>query len=105
MKSNFQDGESVTQLKRYSKAFVLGGKRRFARVQRVRADSQAYRRVGLERVYLLCEELADVGEGFELEGVAGGIEEEHGCLFANLTLEADAGLDDKGDAGAAKAFG
>src|SRR5580692_1901178 len=25
LKSNFQDGESVTQLKRYSKAFVLGG--------------------------------------------------------------------------------
>jgi hypothetical protein len=54
---------------------------------------------------LFGEELAGVGEGFELEGVAGGIEEEHGGLFADLAFEAGVGLDDEFDFGRADAFG
>jgi len=54
---------------------------------------------------LFGEELSDVGECFELESIACGIEEEHGCLFADLAFEADIGLDDEGDACAAKAVG
>src|SRR5260370_16096462 len=53
---------------------------------------------------LFCEELADVGECFEFESIACGIEQEHGCLLANFALEADVGFDDEGDACAAKAF-
>src|SRR5882757_7499999 len=54
---------------------------------------------------LFCEELADVCECLELECVACGIEKEHGRLLANFTFEADIGLDDEGDACAAKALG
>ncbi len=54
---------------------------------------------------LLGEELGEVGEGFELEGVAGGVEEEHGGLFADLAFEAGIGLDDEVDVGRAGAFG
>ncbi len=54
---------------------------------------------------LFGEELGEVGEGFELEGVAGGVEEEHGGLFADLAFEAGVGFDDEGDVGGADAFG
>ena len=46
---------------------------------------------------LFCEKLADVLEGFELEGVAGWVEEEHGRLFAGQAFEADIRFDDKMD--------
>jgi len=52
-----------------------------------------------------AEELGEVGEGFELEGVAGGVEEEHGGLLADFALEADVGLDDEGDVGGLDAGG
>jgi hypothetical protein len=54
---------------------------------------------------LFCEELADVCEGLEFQGVSCGVEEEHGGLFTDFTLEADVGLDDEGDSGVAKAIG
>jgi hypothetical protein len=54
---------------------------------------------------LFGEELVEVGEGLELEGVAGGVEEEHGGLFAGLAFEAGVGFDDKFDIGRADAFG
>ena len=54
---------------------------------------------------LFGEELAEVGEGFEFEGVAGGVEEEHGGLFSNFAFEAGVGLDDEGDTGGFDAFG
>jgi hypothetical protein len=56
-------------------------------------------------VPLLCKELADIGEGFEFEGIACGIEEEHGCLFADFAFEADVGLDDKSGSGVAETLG
>ena len=59
----------------------------------------------MRRAELFREEVAGVGEGFELEGVAGGVEEEHGGLFAELAFEADLGLDDEGDVGGAEAGG
>ena len=49
------------------------------------------------RVRLFCEKLTDILEGFELEGVAGRVEEEHGGLFAREVFEADIGFDDKFD--------
>jgi hypothetical protein len=54
---------------------------------------------------LLCEELREVGEGFELEGVAGRVEEEHGGLFTDLTFEASIGLNDEFDTCGADATG
>lgn len=42
---------------------------------------------------LLGEDLGHVSEGFELEGVAGGVVEEHGGLLADLALKADVGFD------------
>jgi hypothetical protein len=54
---------------------------------------------------LLGEELAEVGEGFEFKGVAGGVKEEHGRLLAYLAFEAGVGLDDEGDVGGAEAVG
>src|SRR6266851_2362349 len=54
---------------------------------------------------LLGEQLTDVGECLELESVAGGIEEEHGGLFACFALEPDVGFDDEGDACAAQTIG
>jgi hypothetical protein len=54
---------------------------------------------------LFGEELREVGEGFELEGVAGGIEEEHCRLLADFALEAGVGFDDEVDAGGAEALG
>ena len=51
------------------------------------------------------EELAEVGEGLELEGVAGGVEEEHGGLLADLIFKAGGWFDDEGDVGGANAFG
>src|SRR5690606_16148523 len=47
---------------------------------------------------LLREDLCLVLEGLEFEGVARGVEEEHGCLFAGLAAEADVGFDHEGDA-------
>ena len=41
--------------------------------------------------------MVDVLGGFEFEGVAGGVEEEHGCLFARKAFEADIGFDDEFD--------
>lgn len=41
----------------------------------------------------LCKQLGQVGEGFEFQSVPGGIQEEHGCLLTNLTLETDVGFD------------
>ncbi len=56
---------------------------------------------GLFRMYgvygLFCEKLFDVPEGFELEGIAGRVEEEHGCLFTGKAFEADIGFDDEFD--------
>jgi hypothetical protein len=46
---------------------------------------------------LFCKELIDVLEGFELEGIAGGVEEEHGRLFAGQAFETDIGFDDEMD--------
>ena len=46
---------------------------------------------------LFCKELVDVLEGFELEGIAGGVEEEHGRLFAGQAFETDIRFDDKMD--------
>ena len=37
------------------------------------------------------KQLADIGEGFQLDGVAGGVVEEHGRLLAGLALETDIG--------------
>jgi hypothetical protein len=54
---------------------------------------------------LLCEELAYIGKCFELESIACGIQEEHGCLLADLAFESDVGLDDEFDIGFAKAIG
>jgi len=54
---------------------------------------------------LFCEELANVGEGLEFQGVTGGIEEKHRGLFADLTLEANIGFDDEVGAGFAEAVG
>lgn len=51
---------------------------------------------------LFGEELTDVRECFKLQGIACGIKEEHGGLLADLTLEADVGLDDEIDACAAQ---
>jgi hypothetical protein len=51
------------------------------------------------------EELGEVGEGFELEGIACGVEEEHGGLLAGLAFEAGIGLDDEGYVGGADAVG
>jgi hypothetical protein len=47
----------------------------------------------------------DVLKCFELERIAGGIEEEHRGLFAGLTLEARVRLDDEFDAVAPDPFG
>ena len=49
--------------------------------------------------------MAYVGEGFELQGVAGWIEEEHGRLLADLATKADMGFDDEVDAGGAETVG
>jgi hypothetical protein len=59
----------------------------------------------LQPTQLLCEELADIGERFEFEGVACGVKKEHGGLFADLALETDRGLDDEGDTCAAETLG
>ncbi len=48
---------------------------------------------------LFGEDLAHIGEGLELERIAGRIEEEHRRLLADLALEADIGRDDEADAG------
>ena len=48
---------------------------------------------------LLGEELfLNVFEGFDLDGVAAGIQEEHGALFAGLAFESYVGLYDKWNA-------
>jgi hypothetical protein len=47
---------------------------------------------------LFCEELPEVGEGFELESVSGWVEEEHGGLLPDFALKPDIRLDDKLDA-------
>ena len=54
---------------------------------------------------LLGEELRHIGEGFELERVAGGVIEEHGGLFADFAFEADVGFDLEVDAGVTGAVG
>jgi hypothetical protein len=50
----------------------------------------------VEKRRCLCvEHLGVVSERFELQGVAGRVEEEHRALLALLALEADVGLDDE----------
>lgn len=45
---------------------------------------------------LFFEELAfDVAKPFEFEGIAGGIEEEHGALFPGEAFETNVGFDDE----------
>ena len=46
---------------------------------------------------LFGEQLSNILEGFELKCIAGGIEKEHGGLFARQSFEADIGLDDETD--------
>ena len=46
---------------------------------------------------LFGEQLGDILEGLKLEGIAGGIEEEHRGLFTGHSFEADIGLDDEWD--------
>jgi hypothetical protein len=53
---------------------------------------------------LLCEELGDVSECFELERIACGVEEEHSCLLSHLAFEANLGFHDERDAGATEAI-
>src|ERR1700678_2884024 len=111
--------ESLNPLNRFSKAFILtkktepqkGNQGLFPGSKRQRLH---YAPISLSKIRRftgktsngtsLCEELADVGEGFELERIACGVEKEHGRLLPDFALEADLGLDDEGDAGAAKAI-
>jgi len=44
----------------------------------------------------LCEKLANVLESLEFEGISARVEQEHGRLFSDLSLEAHVGLDDSG---------
>ena len=44
---------------------------------------------------LLREQLPDVTECLELQGVTAGIEQEHGRLFADLAFKANAGFNDE----------
>jgi hypothetical protein len=53
--------------------------------------------VNSEFFILFCKELVDVLEGFELEGIAGGVEEEHGRLFAGQAFETYIRFDDEFD--------
>jgi hypothetical protein len=62
-------------------------------------------RVSSQEFVLFCEELADVCEGLEFEGVSGGVEEEHSGLFTDFAIETDVGLDDEGDSGSAETIG
>jgi hypothetical protein len=55
--------------------------------------------------FLFCEELADILEGLELESITAGVEEEHGCLLTDLTLEANVRLDHELGAKRRQAFG
>jgi hypothetical protein len=59
----------------------------------VRPGDGSRRRFG--HGHLFCEELGEVVEGFELEGIACGVEEEHGGLLADFALEACVWLDDE----------
>lgn len=52
---------------------------------------------------LVGKKLRDVSEGFELQGIAGRVQEEHGGLLAYLTFKAGVRLDDEGDPGSAHA--
>jgi hypothetical protein len=51
------------------------------------------------------EELAQVGEGFKLECVAGWVQEEHRGLLTNLAFETSVGLDDEVHASYTNALG
>ena len=53
--------------------------------------------VNSEFFILFCEELVDVLEGFELEGIAGWVQEEHGRLFSGQAFETDIRFDDEMD--------
>ena len=69
---------------------------------------QVYRGCSMEPGFgagLFGEELTKVAEGFELKCVAGGVEEEHRGLLADLAFKAGVGLDDEGDARSADALG
>ena len=60
------------------------------------AEGCEYRKVEGEGGWLDRKKLRlDVLKGFELERVAGGVEKEHGRLFAGLALESGVGLDDE----------
>ena len=56
-------------------------------------------------VPLFCEELIlNVLEGFDLDRVATGIQEEHRALLAGLAFESHVGLDDEGNLRVAQFF-
>src|SRR5690606_25678651 len=61
-----------------------------SRSSRANAAPTTWRSAGL---LLLREQRVQVAESLELQGVAGGIEDEERGLLARLTLEADARLD------------
>ena len=46
-------------------------------------------------IWLFGEELREIGEGLELEGISGGVEEEHCGLLTDLAFEACVGFDDE----------
>jgi len=53
----------------------------------------------LVRLLLLKQLRFDVLERFELDGIAAGIQEKHGGLFAGLPAEANTGFDDESHTG------
>lgn len=55
--------------------------------------------------YLFCEELADISEGLELQGITRRVEKEHGGLFADFALEANVWLDDEIDTSVVETLG
>src|SRR6202034_2705072 len=84
---------------------VLGAQNPARRQSTTDARKKSVKFPGKDEAGLFGEELGEVGEGFELEGVAGGVEEEHGGLLAGLAFEAGVRLDDEGDVGGADALG
>jgi hypothetical protein len=46
---------------------------------------------------LFGKQLTDILEGFKLQRIAGGVEEEHRCLFAREAFEPDIGFDNEFD--------
>jgi hypothetical protein len=46
----------------------------------------------MSQIKLAGKELVWVLEGLQLDCIVGGIEKEHGCLFADFSLETDIGF-------------